>query len=77
MFRTQLRRPHLNENSSTKVKTIHMKAKCFQPQIPSGQRDKEAVDNQLVSLKIFLLHLKHVKNKPSANGLVTTIPFLW
>jgi len=34
--RAQLFRPHMNENNSTKVNTIHMKAKWFhfQPRIP-------------------------------------------
>ena len=35
IFRTQLCRSYMNENSSTKVNTIHMKAKWFQPRILS------------------------------------------
>ena len=51
LLRTQLCRPYMNENSSTKVNTIHMKAKWFQPRIPSWHRDKYAADCQLVSSK--------------------------
>ena len=51
IFRTQICRPHMNENSSTKVNTNHMKAKFFQSRIPSWHRDKKAVDRQVVSSK--------------------------
>ena len=37
----------MNENNSTKVDTIHMEEKWFQPRIPSWHRDKQAVDSQL------------------------------
>jgi len=49
--RTQLCRcrPHMNENSCTKVKTLHMKAKWFQRRILPWHRDKQAVDSQLLS----------------------------
>jgi len=60
----------MNENSSTKVNTNHMKAKSFQPRIPSQHKDMEAVDSQLVSSKYS--YYKAHKNKPSSNGLVTT-----
>jgi len=65
----------MNENSSTKVNTIHMKAKLFQQRIPPWHRNK-VVDSQLGYInfiKIFLLQSKiNKKDKPSANGLVTT-----
>jgi len=35
-----LYRPHMSENSCTKAKTIHMKAKWFQTWIPSWHRKK-------------------------------------
>jgi len=40
IFRTQLLRLHMNEKSCTKVKTIHMEAKWFQPRTPSCHKDK-------------------------------------
>ena len=62
----------MNENSSTKVDTIHMKAKWFQPRIPSWHRDMYAVDSQLVSSKYSYYKAIFLKINPSANGLVTT-----
>jgi len=41
--RTQLCWRHMNENSCTKVKAIHMKAKWFKPQMPSTHWEKSAV----------------------------------
>jgi len=60
----------MHESSSTKVSTIHMKSKRFQPRIPSRHKDKQAADSQLVSSKYS--YYKTQKNKPSANRLVAT-----
>ena len=68
----------MKENISTKVDTIHTKAKWFQPRIPSWHRDKYAGDGQLVSSK-YSYYKAFKKSKPSANGSVSimTNPFFW
>jgi len=67
----------MNENSCTKVKTVHMKAKwCNDECYPDTETSRLLLANYfretiLTTKQVFL-------NKPSANRLVTmAYPFLW
>jgi len=73
MSRTQLCQPHMNENNSTKVNTIHMKAKLFHYEFHLDTETSRllSVDSQLVLSKYSYYYKAH-KNKPFANRLVTT-----
>jgi len=59
----------MNENSSTAVNTIHMKAKCSNHEF---DRDTETsgllIANYCSFVKIFII--QNMKNKPPANGFV-------
>ena len=62
--------PHMNENSSAKVNTIHMKRNYSNHEFHLATETSSLLITNWFHQNI--LNTKHIKNKTSANGLVTT-----